>query len=67
MSKKKPKMDVTKAVGRELYQQDQEAKEAKAGRGKMGRGGKKGGKASTGCSICLGIRFGLFHYTGARL
>ena len=39
-------MDVTKAVGKELFQQDQEAREAKAGRGKMGRGGKKGGKGS---------------------
>ena len=45
MSNKKPKMDVTKAVGRELYQQDQEAREAKADRAKKGKG-KKGGKVS---------------------
>ena len=46
MSKKKPKMDVTKAVGKELFQQDQDAREAKAERGKKGKGGKKGGKGS---------------------
>ena len=40
-------MDVTKAVGKELFQQDQEAREERAAdRGKKGKGAKKGGKVS---------------------
>ena len=48
MSSKKPKMDVRRAVGKEIFQQDQEAREerAAADRGKKGKGGKKGGKVS---------------------
>ena len=47
MSNKKPKMDVRRAVGKEIFQQDQEAREERAAdRGKKGKGGKKGGKVS---------------------
>ncbi len=46
ISNKAPKLDMTKAVGKEIFKEEQEAKSNKAGgaKGKKGKGvGKKGG------------------------